>query len=128
MKLLLDTCGLIWLTASPAALSSAAKRAINDNRNELWLSHASVWEIHLKHLAGKLTLPEKPRLWFSREMAVWGVKDLPLDLESLHLTSDLPPIHKDPFDRMLAAQATTHALTLISPDVMFAQYGVKVLW
>jgi PIN domain nuclease of toxin-antitoxin system len=114
MKLLLDSCVFIWLTSSPDDLSAAAKRAIKDNHNELWLSHASIWEIHLKHLAGKLTLPEKPRLWFSRQMAVWNVKDWPLDLESLHLTSDLPPIHKDPFDRMLAAQAKTHSLTPVS--------------
>ena len=128
MKLLLDTCVFIWLTASPANLSVAARRAINDTRNELWLSHASVWEIHLKHLAGKLTLPEKPRLWFPRQMAVWGVRDRSLDLESLHLTSDLPPIHKDPFDRLLAAQANTHGLILVSPDECFPQYGLKVLW
>jgi PIN domain nuclease of toxin-antitoxin system len=128
MRLLLDSCAFLWLTASPGDLSAAAKRAINDNSNELWLSHASVWEIHLKHLAGKLALPEKPRLWFSRQRTVWGVKDRPLDLESLHLTSDLPPLHKDPFDRMLAAQASTHDLTVVSPDAVFARYGVKVLW
>jgi PIN domain nuclease of toxin-antitoxin system len=128
MKLLLDTCVFIWLASAPDKLSAAAKRAINDNRNELWLSHASIWEIHLKHLAGKLTLPEKPRLWFQRQMTVWSVKDRPLDLESLHLTSDLPPVHKDPFDRLLAAQAATHNLTLVSPDEFFPQYGMKVLW
>ncbi len=128
MKLLLDTCVFIWLTASPDNLSAAAKRAINDNRNELWLSHASIWEIHLKHFAGKLTLPENPRLWFPRQMAVWGIRDRPLDLESLHLTSDLLPLHKDPFDRLLAAQANTHGLTLVSPDECFPQYGIKVLW
>jgi PIN domain nuclease of toxin-antitoxin system len=128
MKLLLDTCVFIWLTTSPGNLSPAARRAINDSRNELWLSHASVWEIHLKHFAGKLTLPEKPRLWISRQMAVWGLRDRPLDLESLHLTSDLPPIHKDPFDRMLAAQAATHDLTLVSPDEFFQKYRMKILW
>jgi PIN domain nuclease of toxin-antitoxin system len=128
MNLLLDSCVFIWLTTSPGDLSAAATRAINDSRNELWLSHASVWEIHLKHLAGKLTLPEKPRLWFSRQMAIWSIKDRPLDLETLHLTSDLPLIHKDPFDRMLAAQARTHALTLVSPDAVFARYSVEVLW
>jgi len=128
MKLLLDTCVFIWLTASPENLSPAAKRAINESRNELWLSHASVWEIHLKHFAGKLALPEKPRLWFPRQLAIWGVRDWPMDLESLYLTSDLPPIHKDPFDRMLAAQAATHALTLVSPDEVFRKYDLKVLW
>jgi PIN domain nuclease of toxin-antitoxin system len=128
MKLLLDTCVFIWLAGSPDNLSAAAKRGIDDSRNELWLSHASIWEIQLKHFAGKLTLPEKPRLWFPRQMAVWGIRDWPLDLESLHLTSDLPPLHKDPFDRLLAAQANTHGLTLVSPDDCFPKYGTQVLW
>jgi PIN domain nuclease of toxin-antitoxin system len=128
MNLLLDTCVFIWLATSPNKLSAAAKRAINDSRNELWLSHASVWEIHLNHLAGKLTLPEKPRLWFPRQMAVWAVRDRALDLESVHLTYDLPPVHKDPFDRLLVAQATTHDMTLVSPDEFFPKYDVKALW
>jgi PIN domain nuclease of toxin-antitoxin system len=128
MNLLLDSCVFIWLAASPNNLSANAKRAISDSRNELWLSHASIWEIHLKHLAGKLTLPEKPRLWFPRQMAVWSVKDRPLDLESLHGTADLPLIHKDPFDRLLAAQARAHGMKLVSSDDCFPQYGIKVLW
>ena len=58
----------IWLTQAPEELSRRAKRAINATENELWLSHASVWEIHLKHLAGKLTLPETPRKWPALEI------------------------------------------------------------
>src|SRR4051794_27377649 len=100
MKLLLDTCVLIWLAQAPSELSRAAQRAIDDSANELWLSHASIWEVHLKHLAGKLALPEKPRLWFSRQIAVWNLRDRSIDLDTLHLTSELSPIHKDPFDRL----------------------------
>jgi len=128
MKLLLDTCVFIWLTQAPGEISRAAKRALDDTENELWLSHASIWEVHLKHLSGRLTLPEKPRQWFSHQLAAWGVSDRPLDLESLHLTSDLPPTHKDPFDRLLVAQARTHRMPVVSPDKVFADYGIKVIW
>ncbi|MSU60788.1 MAG: type II toxin-antitoxin system VapC family toxin [Pedosphaera sp.] len=128
IELLLDTCVFLWLTQTPGEISRPARRAIDDSGNELWLSHASIWEVHLKHLTGKLTLPEKPRLWFSRQLAVWGVRDRPIDLESLHLTSELPLIHKDPFDRLLVAQARAHELTLVSPDKVFTEYGLKNLW
>lgn len=128
MRLLLDTCVFLWLTQDPARISRPAGRVIDNLENELWLSHASVWEILLKHHAGKLTLPEQPRLWFSRQLAAWGVRDRPIDLETLHLTSELPPVHKDPFDRLLVAQVRTHALTLVSPDEFFPDYGIKVIW
>ena len=128
MKLLLDTCVFIWLTQAPAEISRAARRALDNAEHELWLSHASIWEVHLKHLAGKLTLPERPRLWFSHQLAAWSVKDRPLDLESLHLTSELPPVHKDPFDRLLVSQARTHGMTLVSPDKFFCDYGINVIW
>lgn len=128
MKLLLDTCVFIWLAQAPAQISRRARTAIDDSGNELWLSHASIWEVNLKHLAGKLTLPEKPRLWFSRQLAVWGVKDQPLDLESLYLTAELPLVHKDPFDRLLVAQVRTHRYELVSPDDSFPKYGLQVIW
>ncbi len=128
LKLLLDTCVFVWLTQDPAQISRRARKAIDDPGNELWLSHASIWEVHLKHFAGKLKLPEQPRQWFSRQMAAWAVQDQPLDLESLHLTSELPRVHRDPFDRLLVAQSQTHRLKLVSPDQVFPDYGIDVLW
>ena len=104
MKLLLDTCVFIWLVQAPEEISRKARKMIDARDNELWLSHASIWEITLKHLAGKLTLPEKPRLWFSRQTAIWGVRDQSLDLESLYLSGELPSVHKDPFDRLSATR------------------------
>ena len=128
MKLLLDTCVFIWLTQRPAELSRGARKAIDNPANELWLSHASIWEVHLKHLAGKLSLPSPPRFWFSQQMAVWGVQDQAVDLESLHRTSELPPVHRDPFDRLLVAQALVHGLVLVSPDEYFPKYGLNLIW
>jgi PIN domain nuclease of toxin-antitoxin system len=128
MNLLLDSCVLIWLAQGPENISRRAKTAINERANELWFSHASIWEIHLKHLAGKLALPQSSRLWLTHQLAVWGIKDVPIDLESLHLTSELPLIHKDPFDRLLVAQARVFDAVLVSPDKLFRQYGSNVLW
>jgi len=73
-------------------------------------------------------LPERPRQWFSRQLTVWAVRDQPLDLESLHLTSELLRAHRDPFDRVLVAQSQTHQLTLVSPDKFFRDYGTDVIW
>ena len=128
LKVLLDTCVFIWLVQAPSEISGKARKALDNPESELWLSHASVWEVNLKHLAGKLTLPEKPRLWFSRQMAIWGIKDQPLDLESLYLSSELPPLHKDPFDRLVVAQAIIHDAVLVSPDPILRKYGATVLW
>jgi PIN domain nuclease of toxin-antitoxin system len=128
MNLLLDSCVLIWLAQLPGNISERAKDQIDSSSNELWFSHASIWEIHLKHLAGKLALPQPPRLWLTRQLTVWGIRDIPIDLESLHLCSDLPLLHKDPFDRLLVAQARTLDATLVSPDKVLRQYGADILW
>ena len=128
MKLLLDTCTFIWLTQEPERLSPKAVRAIDSQANELFFSHASVWEIHLKTLAGKLRLPDPPRQWISQQLAARGVNEQPIDLESLHQTGELPLVHKDPFDRLLIAQARVHQFHIVSPDGVFADYRVKVIW
>ncbi len=128
MNLLLDSCVLIWLSQAPENISRRAKAAINDGANELWISHASIWEIHLKHLAGKLALPQAPRVWLTEQMAIWGAQAAAIDLESVHTTSELPLIHKDPFDRLLVAQTRLLGAKLVSPDRVFEKYEAKVLW
>ena len=128
MKLLLDTCTFVWLTQEPDKISSKARRAIDHAANDLFLSHASIWEIHLKVKSGKLELPDSPRLWISQQLAARGVADWAIDLEALHETSELPPIHKDPFDRLLLAQAQIHQFHIVSPDEFFAEYRANVIW
>lgn len=128
MILLLDSCVLIWMSQAPENISPRARAAIDNPSNDLCLSHASVWEIHLKHLAGKLSLPQPPRVWLTEQMFIWHVQEMPIDLEALHGTSDLPSAHKDPFDRLLAAQASLHGATLVSPDRIFRRCHSKVLW
>lgn len=128
MKLLLDSCALIWLTSEPARLSAAVIAAINDPVTELHVSHASLWEISIKHTAGKLSLPGTPRSWWTTQVSRWGLIELPLTAESLHRGSELPLHHKDPFDRVILAQAEIMGLTVVSPDGEFPAYGIPLLW
>ena len=128
MTLLLDTCAFIWLTQEPAKLSAVAQAAIDDSANILVLSQASAWEMHLKHHAGKLSLPDPPRQWIPRQMAAWKIQEKAITLQAIHRTSDLPDLHRDPFDRMLIAQAMEENLTIVSPDQFFPGYGVKMIW
>jgi PIN domain nuclease of toxin-antitoxin system len=128
MRLLLDTCTFLWLAATPAQLSPAARRALDSESNELFLSHVSIWEIHMKHQARKLTLPQKPRPWISRQLAARGIADWPIDLEAIHRTSELPDHHKDPFDRLLLAQAEVHEFRIVTPDPAFQKYRAKLIW
>ncbi len=128
MNLLLDTCALIWLASEPSRLSTAATAAINDPAAVLYISHATLWEITLKHGAGKLTLPDTPRNWWTDQIAKWGIVELPLSAESLLRDSELPPHHKDPFDRVILAQAQTLNLRVVSSDGEFSTYGIPLIW
>ncbi len=128
MTLLLDTCVFIWLTQESDKLSAKAQAVIDDKSNVLMLSHVSAWEIHLKHHAGKLTLPEMPRLWLPKQIAAWKLKERSIALSAIHRSSDLPDVHRDPFDRLLIAQALEEGFAIISPDSFFPEYGISVVW
>lgn len=128
MRLLLDTCTFIWLTQEPGRISVAAASALNDPRNELLLSHVSVWEILNKATSGKLALPETPHRWVDQQIVARGVRELAIDRPSLNRMSELPLHHRDPYDRLLVAQAQVHGLRIVSPDPAFGPYGVAVVW
>lgn len=128
MRLLLDTVALIWLASEPRRLSASAKAALEDADNDLFLSHASAWEICLKHRSGKLRLPEPPRSWIPGQLAAWQIESWPLDLETFYRAADLPLHHKDPFDRAILAHALIYRATILSPDPAFAAYKVNALW
>jgi len=128
MKLLLDTCAFLWLAARPSKLSAAATAAINDPAQELHLSDVSIWEIVLKHAAGKLPLPEAPRIWIPRQIDFFQLRSVNIGSEALFRSGELPPVHQDPFDRLLASQALSEPFRLISPDAPFRAYGVSCVW
>ena len=127
MKLLLDTCTFLWL-AGGGSLSAAAAAAVRDPSNDVLLSAVSVWEIASKHKAGRLPLPEPPDQLISTERRLRGVAALAFDEESALQVLRLPPLHGDPFDRMLISQAIAHGLAIVTPDPSITQYPVRVIW
>ncbi|WP_427162111.1 type II toxin-antitoxin system VapC family toxin [Aliinostoc sp. HNIBRCY26] len=128
MKLLLDTECWLWWFAQPERLSEEAITHIADETNELWLSVASIWEIGIKVAIAKLPLPEPPDSYISSRMGLLGMKSLEITATHALKAASLPLHHRDPFDRMLIAQAITEGIPIISADVAFDAYSVRRLW
>lgn len=128
MKLLLDTQCWLWWFAQPDHLNQAAIAAISDETNELWLSVASVWEMGIKVALGKLPLPEPLDSYLPSRMAQLGVRAL--DIRAAHAlqAASLPLHHRDPFDRMLIAQAQIEQMTVVTSDSQLKLYEVPLLW
>ncbi len=128
MTLLLDTCTFIWLCSDPARLSEGATKALDEPANDRALSMASVWEIALKYQGGKLPLPQTPATWVEEQLRLQDIDVLPLQRDVLYQAAALPPVHKDPFDRVIAADALQRKLRLVSPDEPFELYRCQVIW
>lgn len=128
VRLLLDTCTFIWLCAKPDQLSSAARVALARRDASPLLSHVSVLEITLKWSAGKIGLPAPPRQWIGEQTAVWRIELLPITTDDIFRASELPHVHADPFDRLLAATAIGRRVSLLTPDEWLKRYPVSCLW
>jgi PIN domain nuclease of toxin-antitoxin system len=128
VRYLLDTCTFLWLAQQPAALSDAAVTAIDDLANELWVSDVSIWEIAMKHSAGRLPLPGSPRKWIPAKLAYHQLLGLSLNHEAIYRSGELPRCHADPFDRLLAAQAIEEGFTVLSPDLSLSALGARRAW
>jgi len=123
-RLLLDTHVLLWWLADDEALGSEAREIISDGMNEVYVSAASTWEISIKRALGKLEAPDDMDAIVEKERFL----KLPITLYHGQMAGQLPPCHKDPFDRLLIAQAIREQMTLLSSDDMFSKYGVSGLW
>lgn len=121
MKLLLDTQILLWAAGQPERLSPAARRQLKNPKNELLFSAASVWEITIKNSIGRDDFRVEPRL-FRRGLLDNGYIELPITSEHAVNIDSLPQLHKDPFDRILLAQAFTEGITLLTADAQLARY------
>jgi PIN domain nuclease of toxin-antitoxin system len=127
MRLLLDTHVFLWYISADPQLPAVFRNAIREPSNEVYLSVASVWESVIKHALGKLPLPDAPSEYLPRQRQAHKIATLPIDEGSLAHLSNLPALHRDPFDRILIAQALQHGLTLVTVDGAVRAYPVPLL-
>ena len=121
MKLLLDTHLLLWAAGQPGLLSLAARQLLEDPRHELTFSSASLWEVAIKDGLGRSDFQVDPRL-LRRGLLDNGYAELAITSDHALAVHGLPPLHKDPFDRMLVAQAQVEGMALLTMDPLVAQY------
>ena len=128
MRYLLDTGIWLWSVLEMERISEKARSVFADLGNDIFLSAASSLEIAIKSAAGKLQLPEPPGSYVPRRMADQGLRPLPVSHQHALAGFALPPHHRDPFDRLLIAQANLEDMILITADRMVQRYPVQILW
>jgi PIN domain nuclease of toxin-antitoxin system len=127
MKLLLDTHIFLWYISADPLLPVVFRDAIRDPANEVYLSVASVWEAVIKYALGKLPLPQAPAAFLPKQREAHRIVSLPIEESALAHLASLPPLHRDPFDRLLIAQAIQYNLLLVTVDDAVRAYPVAVL-
>jgi PIN domain nuclease of toxin-antitoxin system len=128
MKYLLDSGVWLWSIASVERIGPKALDVLRNSEHEIYFSAASVWELSIKAQLGKLTLPSPPAVRIPAFMVRQGLRSLPVNHIHAVKVYDLPSHHRDPFDRLLIAQAIAEDLTILTADRAFAKYPVDVLW
>lgn len=128
MKLLLDTHAFVWWDSEPAKLSPRVMALCQDRANVVLLSVASIWEMQIKLQLGKLKLNLPLAKVIESQQQTNNIEILPITLDHVLALNDLPAHHKDPFDRLLVAQANVEDAVLVSSDPIFAKYTIKLLW
>lgn len=128
MKLLLDTHALLWAGLDHPQLPERTRSLLVDRQNALYFSAASAWEIVIKQRSGKLRLPEPPERFVRRALEVLVIDSLSITLEHTLRLEALPEHHRDPFDRILIAQAQAEELAIVTKDKVFEQYAVATVW
>jgi len=127
MKILLDTQVWLWLCKSPEKVSKRARRQLQDERNELLLSAASVWEIAIKYSLGKLPLPSSPGEYIPEGLTMTDTHPVAVQFSHAVRVARLPFHHRDPFDRLLIAQAQTEGIPIATADPKFKPYDVEII-
>lgn len=127
MKLLIDTHIFLWFINNSPQLSTDAK-AIIESDVDVLLSIASAWEIAIKSSIGKLALPDSYDRFIPQQVKQNAIKILPIKMTHLAVVANLPLHHRDPFDRLLIAQAKVERVSIVSADVMFDNYGINRIW
>jgi len=128
MKLLWDTHTFLWFISGNSMLSSTARSLIESQGAENTLSMASVWELAIKHSIGKLSLSQPFESLIPQQIAINGIEILPIKMEHVSEVANLTLHHKDPFDRLIIAQAIVEKIAIVSSDTLFDSYPVTRLW
>ncbi len=127
MKILLDTHIFLWFISGDSRLSTDVRDIIRDLDNEIYLSVVSVWESIVKYQLGKLPLSEPPETYLPKQRELHQIASLTLDESSIAQLAKLPPLHRDPFDRMLICQALQYGLTIATVDAAVRAYSVSFI-
>jgi PIN domain nuclease of toxin-antitoxin system len=125
---LIDTHTFIWYITDNSRLSSQVLDLINDENNQIFLSIASIWEMGIKHRLGKLNFTLPFDIFITQQLSINDFTVLDIKISHIITVSQLPLYHRDPFDRMLIAQAVVENITVISADTVFDTYPVRRLW
>jgi PIN domain nuclease of toxin-antitoxin system len=128
VKVLIDTACWLWSLTDPEHLNKEARDLLSDPVQVLYLSAASSWEIAIKSSLGRLRLPESPEKYIPSRMAALNILGLPIEHTHALRVFRLPTHHRDPFDRILVAQAQIEKLTILTADRVFAAYDVSTIW
>jgi PIN domain nuclease of toxin-antitoxin system len=128
LRVLLDTHSWLWMVGESGRLADSSRELLRDPSNDLFLSAASAWEISIKYAAGRLRLPQPPAALITQWMAEVRMSALPILHAHALRAGELPLHHRDPFDRLLIAQAQIEGLTVLTADREFAKYDVPVHW
>jgi PIN domain nuclease of toxin-antitoxin system len=128
MTFLLDTCTFLWLSDRTEELSPKARELLVDGSNTLFLSQISSIEIQIKFTKGKLPLRISPEEFVAESLERHGIQSLHLSDRHIWTTGKLPPIHHDPFDRLLVAQAIEESMVILTPDPKIHAYPVRTIW
>jgi PIN domain nuclease of toxin-antitoxin system len=127
VRLLLDTCTLLWLARADARLHQRVRQLISGPADTL-VSAVTGWEIAIKHARGRLPLPVPLERFLPALRERYGFGTLAIDEESALHVAKLAPLHTDPFDRMLVSQAIIHGLTIVTPDPLVTRYPARTIW
>jgi len=128
MRALLDTHTFLWWIIDNPQISSRVRDIMSNSSNELFLSAASCWEIAIKAKIGRIKLPDRPQIFVSQQMALNTIQGLPIQISHALHVFNLPHHHKDPFDRIIIAQAQLEKLPILTSDAMISKYKVKIIW
>jgi PIN domain nuclease of toxin-antitoxin system len=128
MRFLLDTCVVIWYFEGSDKIHGTVRDRLTDPENEVYMSDVSILEVVIKYTLGKLPLSLPPSELLPILAEKHALATLPLFQESIFRLESLPPLHHDPFDRLLIAQSLEHGLTLVTPDPRIQQYEIPTIW